>query len=177
MSAARFGKPGQLVDVRSVLQLGLERALLGDVAQVQHERAVLAQREPGVHLALTAQLVGEAPFAADVVGEGQRLVRLGNVGGRVAPEDVADVAPGALGGGASHHRLDSRADVLDLQIGAHERDDVGRMLHEVAEVRTTFFDAQRRLFGGGGGLTRECERSARAGSWLRPRPRATSTAA
>ena len=44
----------------------------------------------------------------------------------------------------SDHRFDTGADVLDVKVRAHERDHVGRVLHEVAEVRAALFDAPRR---------------------------------
>ena len=46
-------------------------------------------------------------------------------------------------------RLDARADVVDPEVGAHERDHVGRVLHEVAEVRPVALDLRGRLLGRG----------------------------
>ena len=86
---------GERVDARPVLELRLERALLGDVAEVQHERAVVAAGQAGVRAALLLELVGEVPLARDVVGERERVVGAGDVLGGVDAEHVADVQPDA----------------------------------------------------------------------------------
>ena len=64
ISARAVRQAGERVDARPVLELRLERALLGDVAQVQHERAVVAAGEAGVRAPLLVELVREVPFAA-----------------------------------------------------------------------------------------------------------------
>ncbi len=75
-----------------------------------------------------------------------RLVGALDVCGGVVPEHVADVATETRRGRASHHGFDAGADVFDLEVAAHERDDVGRVLHEIAEVGTAFLDAHGGLF-------------------------------
>ena len=62
-------KAGERVDARAVLELGFEGALLGHVAEVQHERPVVAAGQARVGAALLLELVGEVPLARDVVGE------------------------------------------------------------------------------------------------------------
>ena len=77
-----------------------------------------------------------------------------DVGGRIASEDVADVEPDARRRGAPDHRLDPGAHVLDVEVLADERDHVGRVLHEIAEVGAPFLDAYGRILGGLRGCTK-----------------------
>ncbi len=76
----------------------------------------MAQRQAGVDLTLSPQLVREPPFATDVVGEGQGLACLRDVVGRVLAEDVADAQTDARAGRATDHRLDAGTHVFDVQV-------------------------------------------------------------
>ena len=87
------GQSCRRVDARPVLELRLERALLGDVAKVQHEPAVEAAGQARVRPSLLVELVRQVPFARDVVGQRERVVGAGDVGGGFGPSTSRMLRP------------------------------------------------------------------------------------